>query len=83
MGTYLGDDEDRLAGELLLELFDERALLGELLERGEHRDGDEDDDSLLAITAAKEIDVGDVALLERALELLRVHLELVDSLQMI
>jgi len=83
MGTYLGDDEDRLAGELLLELFDERALLGELLERGEHRDGDEDDDSLLAITNVNLLGGGDVALLERALELLRVHLELVDSLQMI
>jgi len=83
MGTYLGDDEDRLAGELLLELLDERALLGELLERGEHRDGDEDDDSLLAITNVNLLGGGDVALLERALELLRVHLELVDSLQMI
>jgi len=76
----LGDDDDRLAGELLLEFLDQGAFLDHLLELSEHGDRDEDDNALLATADVDFLGRCDVYFPERALELVRVDLQLVDGL---
>lgn len=62
----LGDDQDWLARELLLKLFNEGSFLNDLLELSEHWHRHEDDDALLAATDVNLLGCRDVNLTKRA-----------------
>ena len=47
--TYLSNDDNSAAAELLLKLIDQVALLDHLLEGRDEGDGDEDNKELLAL----------------------------------